>query len=294
MVPLFIVDAFTDRPFRGNPAGVVVLDAPAEASWMQAVAGEVNLPETAFLVPAGDHWALRWFTPTAEVDLCGHATLASAHALWEDARADPEHPLVFATASGPLTATRAGDRITLDFPAEPAVAAPAPGALCDALGVTPVASARNRLDWLVEVAGEEEVAAAAPDIARLAALTARGVILTAPSDRDGVDFVSRFFAPAIGVPEDPVTGSAHCALGPWWAARLGREALIGFQCSRRGGTVAVTVRGKRVELGGSAVTVVRGSLVDAGPMPSSAYGRPRPDGDGVGVGDVSPPGRSRS
>jgi predicted PhzF superfamily epimerase YddE/YHI9 len=260
-MPLFCADAFTDRALAGNPAAVCVLDGPADPSRMQRVAAELNLSETAFLVHRGGRdWDLRWFTPTVEVDLCGHATLASAHVLWTEGLA--EGPLAFATASGTLTATREGDRVLLDFPAEPAEAAAAPPDLVRALGVAPVWTGRNRLDWLVEVSSAEEVRKAAPDVAALAAVDARGVILTAAGD-GRADFVSRYFAPAAGIPEDPVTGSAHCALGPHWADRLGRDELTGHQVSPRGGVVAVRVAGNRVVLGGQAVTVWRGEL-DAG------------------------------
>ena len=259
-LPLIHVDAFTERPFAGNPAAVCLLDGPREAAWMQALAAEVNLPETAFVTAETDGFGLRWFTPTIEVDLCGHATLATAHALWQERRLAPEATARFHTRSGVLTAARRGDWIELDFPAEPAVAAEPPPSLAAALGVTAKWAGRNRFDWLVEVDGAAAVRALAPDLARLATVPTRGVIVTAPSDEAGVDFVSRFFAPRAGIPEDPVTGSAHCCLGPFWAARFGRTELTGYQASPRGGTVRVRLAGDRTLLAGRAVTVFRGEL----------------------------------
>ncbi|MDQ3538990.1 MAG: PhzF family phenazine biosynthesis protein [Actinomycetota bacterium] len=261
-LPLFIVDAFTDRAFNGNPAGVVVLPGPADPGWMQSVAAELRHSETAFTYADGNGaWALRWFTPASEVDLCGHATLATAHVLWSDARADPAAAVAFETASGRLAARRRDGLVELDFPAQPATPEPAPPGLLESVGVEPAAVASNGTDWLLELADEPSVIAVAPDFGRLAEVDARGVMVTAVSQRRGVDFVSRWFGPAVGVDEDPVTGSAHCALGPWWAARLGREQLVGYQASPRGGTVRVRVAGDRVLLAGSAVTVVTGQLL---------------------------------
>ena len=265
--PLFHVDAFTERAFRGNPAGVVVLDADRDDAWLQSVAAELNLSETAFLRGSGGTWRLRWFTPTVEVDLCGHATLASAHALWESGRAAGASRLDFETKSGVLSAARAGEEIELDFPAERAVAvdpASLPPDLLASLGVaSPRWIGKNRLDYVVEVASGEELSAITPDYRRLAAATrpARGVIVTTKASLDGFDFVSRYFAPAAGIDEDPVTGSAHCCLGPLWSERLGKNPVRGFQASRRGGAVGVRVEGSRVKLSGRAVIVVRGELV---------------------------------
>ena len=256
------VDAFTSEPFRGNPAAVCVLEAPREDEWMGAVAREMNLSETAFLERRDDGWGLRWFTPVTEVDLCGHATLASAHALWELDIAPPAAPLQFHTRSGVLTARREGGGILLDFPAEPAATVPWVMPLLEALGLpAPVAFARNRFDYLVEVADAAQLRALRPDMARLAQVPTRGVIVTSPSDSADRDFLSRWFGPRVGVDEDPVTGSAHCCLGPWWAERLGRADLRALQASDRGGTLEVRVRGARVELIGNAVTVMRGELV---------------------------------
>jgi PhzF family phenazine biosynthesis protein len=257
--PLLQIDAFTARAFAGNPAAVCLLEAPAGEAWMQSLASEMNLSETAFLHPDGDGYALRWFTPVAEVALCGHATLASAHALWETGRADPAAAIAFATLSGTLTAARRDGWIELDFPATEPEPAEAPPGLGEALGLSPRWTGRSRFDWLVEAGSPAEVAAARPDMARLAAIEGRGVILTAAGG-DGADTTSRYFAPAFGIPEDPVTGSAHCALGPFWAARLGRDRLVCHQASARGGILRVEVRGERVLLGGQAVTVLEGRL----------------------------------
>ena len=255
------VDAFTARPFAGNPAAVCLLPTPAPADWMQSVAAEMNLAETAFLVRQGDAFDLRWFTPTAEVPLCGHATLASAHVLWQDGHLPPDAEARFDTRSGRLTARRAGDWIEMDFPAEPPSAEPAPPGLLDALGVAALwAGHRARLDYrIVEVADEASVRRAAPDF-RALARAARGVIVTARASSGEADFVSRFFAPALGVDEDPVTGSAHCVLAPFWAGRLGKGQLTGYQASARGGVVRVRVAGERVILAGQAVTVMQGEL----------------------------------
>ncbi len=258
-MPFWQVDAFTAEPWRGNPAGVCVLDEPAPETWMRAVAAEVNVAETAFLcpLPGSGEWGLRWFTPAVEVDLCGHATLSSAHVLWNSEREDG--PIVFTTRSGSLTAEPAGGRICLDFPAMPAVEADLPGRLATALGVPSVWSGRTSTNWLVEVSDAGTVRSLGPDMDALLTMNAQGLIVTAPG-KDGSDFVSRYFAPAVGVPEDPVTGSAHCTLGPFWAARLGREELRGHQLSARGGWVEVRVAGDRVLLTGSAVTVIRGTV----------------------------------
>jgi PhzF family phenazine biosynthesis protein len=259
------VDAFTSVAFSGNPAAVVLLDGPADEDWMQRVAQEMNLSETAFVQADGDVFRLRWFTPAVEVELCGHATLATAHVLWEEGILAPRDAALFDTQSGRLAASHRGDGIELDFPAEaPHPGEPPPG-LLQALGDPhPVAVARNRFDILVEVADEDVVRALRPDFARLRAVPVRGVMVTAPAGPDlmagGVDFVSRFFAPAVGVNEDPVTGSAHCCLGPWWAQRLDTSDLVGRQLSERGGTVGVRVRSDRVLLAGNAVTILSGEL----------------------------------
>jgi PhzF family phenazine biosynthesis protein len=262
------VDAFTHRPFAGNPAAVCVLPAAAGAAWMQNVAKEMNLAETAFLVPQRDGYDLRWFTPAVEVDLCGHATLASAHVLWEDGHLPATTQARFHTKSGLLTADRRDAWIEMDFPSTPAEPATPPVGLVEALGVQPRFVGRSRFDYLVEVESESTVRQLDPDLGALGRVECRGVIVTSPADRAGDhDFVSRFFAPRAGVPEDPVTGSAHCSLAPYWSAKLGKKELVGYQASARGGVVRVRVQGDRVHLGGQAVTVLRGELT-AGNMDS--------------------------
>ena len=257
------VDAFTDRPLAGNPAAVCILPSARDASWMQAVAREMNLSETAFLVrrPGAVGFDLRWFTPAVEVDLCGHATLASAHVLWEERHLEPRAQARFHTKSGVLTAERGGDRIELDFPRkgeEPATDLPD---LSAALGAPVLETKKNRFDYLALLEDEAAVARLAPDMTALRRLPVRGVIATSRASSAGADFVSRFFAPAAGVDEDPVTGSAHCFLAPFWSARLGRPELVGRQLSARGGTVYTRVEGERVKLGGHAVTVLVGELL---------------------------------
>jgi PhzF family phenazine biosynthesis protein len=259
-VPLFIVDAFAERTFQGNPAAVCPLEAPADEAWMQSVAGELNLSETAFTVPLGEKFGLRWFTPSVEVDLCGHATLATAHLLWEQNLAPAGEPIRFETRSGLLTCTRHGSKIELDFPAEPPAAVPALSGLSAALGAEPLSTGRNRFDLIAEFASEADVLKLRPDFGLLGAIPVRGVIATARSSDPRFDFVSRFFAPAVGVDEDPVCGSAHCCLGPFWGARLRKTELLGHQISARGGIIGVRLEGDRVVLSGAAVTVLRGML----------------------------------
>ncbi|MDH3402652.1 MAG: PhzF family phenazine biosynthesis protein [Acidobacteriota bacterium] len=269
MTEIFQVDAFTERPFAGNPAAVCPLAGPAGERWMQDVAREMNLSETAFFWPEGEALRLRWFTPGGEVELCGHATLATAHVLWETGRLEPAAPASFATLSGRLGAHRDGDFVVLDFPALPGEPVPAPAGLVEALGASPAAVSRARFDLLVELASAAAVRALAPDFRALAALDCRGVAVTAPGDDGEHDFVSRFFAPRYGIDEDPVTGSAHCQLAPYWAPRLGKERMLAYQASARGGVVRVAVRGDRVELAGRAVTVLRGRLAAAAAGPAS-------------------------
>jgi len=260
-VMLWQVDAFTDRPFAGNPAAVCVLESEAEPDWMQAVAAEMNLAETAFLTPRGQGFGLRWFTPKVEVDLCGHATLASAHVLWESHVHDPRQDAVFSTKSGKLTVRRLEEGwMEMDFPALPAEPAAPPVGLLEALGVEAAFVGRSRFDYLVEVADGRAVRRLDPDFARLAKVDCRGVVVTAASDAPGADFISRFFAPAVGVAEDPVTGSSHCTLTPYWAAKLGRDRLRALQVSPRGGQLRVALAGDRVKIAGQAVTVLRGEL----------------------------------
>jgi PhzF family phenazine biosynthesis protein len=270
-VQLHLVDAFTSSPFTGNPAGVCLTDA-TDAAWMQAVAAEVNVSETAFVdlstLGATGEVGLRWFTPKVEVEICGHATLASAHVLFEQGLASS--PIAFRTAAGVLRAEGLpGGGIQLDFPVDEPVSALPDGHLADefadALGAAVVELARCRYDVLVEIPSPAEVRDLEPDLSVLRAASGRGVIVTARAEDDPTpgapDFVSRFFAPAVGIDEDPVTGSAHCCLAPWWAERLGRNELAGWQASPRGGRVGVRLLGGRVELVGHAVTVLRGELL---------------------------------
>ena len=261
---IYQVDAFTDRPFAGNPAGVCILPEPADENWMQNVAREMNLSETAFihLRPFGKGYVLRWFTPAAEVDLCGHATLASAHILWETGQIQEDQQAQFHTRSGLLTAIKKGEWIEMDFPAKPEHSATSPRDLQKALGVKVKYTGRNQFDYLVEVESEEVVRKMQPDISLLKTLPVRGVMVTSRATSKGFDFVSRFFAPAVGVNEDPVTGSAHCCLGPYWSKKnQGQSEFVAFQASPRGGVVRVKVAGERVILGGQAVTVMRAELL---------------------------------
>lgn len=258
-----VVDAFTDRPFGGNPAAVCVLDGPADEAWMQSVAAEMNLSETSFLHPEpGGVYRLRWFTPLVEVDLCGHATLAASHVLWEAGHLPKETSAVYETKSGRLTATRNDDWITLDFPAEPITPQSPPPDLVAAIGPSTrvLGSGANRMDWLVELESQAAVRALTPDFATLARVPVRGLIATARSDDSTCDFVSRFFAPRVGIDEDPVCGSAHCGLAPYWSERLGKTDLMAHQISRRRGVLRVGMRGDRVRLAGRAVTTLRGEL----------------------------------
>lgn len=259
-IKLFQVNAFADEPFTGNPAAVCLLDEVKPKAWMQNVAREMNLPETAFLVKVPDGYDLRWFTPQVEVDLCGHATLASAHVLWEAGLLSPQSGVDFFTPSGKLSALKTGDLITLDFPTEPAATIDAPSVLSDALGIDPKYIGKNRMDYLVEIDSEAALRALNPDMDLLKTLGARGVIVTSKADSSEFDFVSRFFAPSWGIDEDPVTGSAHCCLGPYWMERTGKSEFRAFQASERGGVVIVSVMGERVRLGGHAVTIWEGDL----------------------------------
>ena len=262
MAPRIVqVDAFTNAPFSGNPAAVCVLPGPADPKWMQSVAAEMNLSETAFLHREGAGFRLRWFTPTVEVDLCGHATLASAHVLWEDGHLARGERARFASKSGALTADLRGEFIELDFPMSPTSPTHAPIDLTEGLGVPFKSVWTTPFDYLVEVASEDVVRALHPDITALTRIETRGVIVTARASTPGYDFVSRFFGPRAGVPEDPVTGSAHCALGPFWQARLEKDTFVAYQASARGGVVRVTVAGDRVKLAGQAITVLRGELL---------------------------------
>jgi PhzF family phenazine biosynthesis protein len=256
----FVVDAFTNRPFTGNPAAVVPLDEWRSDAWLQSVAMEMNLAETAYLVPNSQGFDLRWFTPKVEVDLCGHATLASALVLVRLGKLADRLEVAFSTKSGVLRAVRQGSRIELDFPLINVEPCSAPPRLLDSLGVTARFVGRSKFDVLVEVDSESVLRAIAPDFKRLATISCRGVIATARSDHPQFDFVSRFFAPAVGFDEDPVTGSAHCSLAPYWGERLGKTKMIGYQASARGGIVHVEAHRDRVLLGGEGVIFATGVL----------------------------------
>jgi predicted PhzF superfamily epimerase YddE/YHI9 len=260
--PFCVVDAFTDRPFAGNPAAVCVMAGAGDEGWMLAVAREMNLSETAFLHPEGEGYRLRWFTPAVEMRLCGHATLASAHVLYETGQVAPGAEILFETLSGRLSARRDGSSIVLDFPAKPIAATTPPAGLMPALGAEALFVGEHDGDFLVELASPDIVRALTPDFRALARLPVRGVIVTAVGSAP-YDFISRFFDPGAGIDEDPVTGASHCALGPFWGARLGKTELAGYQASARGGVVRVRCRGERVDLVGQAVTVSRGEILSA-------------------------------
>jgi PhzF family phenazine biosynthesis protein len=261
-IPIYQADAFiTGKPFSGNPAGVCILPAAADERWMQNVAMEMNCSETAFLVPRPDGYDLRWFTPVTEVALCGHATLASSHILWETGRLDAIGEARFHTKSGLLTCTRLPDgRIELNFPATIVTAVVPPPELVSALGIHPEYAGINTFDYLIEVGSDDMVRTLTPDFQALRTIPVRGVIVTGRSSDPAYDFVSRFFAPGAGIDEDPVTGSAHCALGPYWASRLEKNTFTAFQASRRGGILDIRVVNDRVFLAGRAVTMLRGEI----------------------------------
>jgi len=257
---LFQIDAFTSDAFKGNPAAVCFMDGARDDQWMANVAAEMNLAETAFLTRRGDDWDLRWFTPAVEVDLCGHATLASAHAIWSE-NISSDAVLRFHTRSGVLTAKHDGEMIELDFPAKRDEPIAPPAGLFDALGVSDASYVgRNQFDYIVELPSEADVRALKPDHGVLRQLPVRGVIVTSRGNGE-YDFISRFFAPGSGVDEDPVTGSSHCCLTPYWSERLGKTEMNAYQASPRGGAVRVRIDGDRVKLAGRAVTVFRAELV---------------------------------
>jgi len=260
-IPLFHIDAFTNMPFGGNPAAVCLLHKPAKTEWMQQVAAETNLSETAFLLRQGDPYQLRWFTPTTEADLCGHATLAATHALCEMGHIGDKKQVKFSTRSGFLTAVCADNTIELNFPTEPAEAQPEyPQELLEALLVSPTFVGKNRMDYLIEVASQSIVEDLAPNFAKLREINMRGVIVTAPSASPKCDFVSRFFAPGAGINEDPVTGSAHCCLGPYWGQKLKKETLVAHQISKRKGELFLRLADDRIFMRGQAVTILKGEL----------------------------------
>ncbi len=261
-LPLFQVDSFTDVPFRGNPAGVCLLSAEKTDDWLQSVASEMNLSETAFLQKTPDNsYNLRYFTPTTEVPLCGHATLASAHILFSEKHVDANQQITFQTGGGTLRASKNGELIELDFPLIPPEHADPPPALVEALGVVPKAVAKNSWDYLIEVGSEEELRRLHPDFDALRQLPTRSVMVTSRSATPDYDFVSRYFAPSVGIPEDPVTGSAHCTLAPYWAERLGKMDFKAYQASPRGGEVFARIQDDRVILGGKAVTIFQANLI---------------------------------
>jgi PhzF family phenazine biosynthesis protein len=257
---IYQVDAFTDRPFSGNPAAVCITSAPLPADTMQSIAAEMNLAETAFLYPASGGHNLRWFTPEVEVDLCGHATLASAFILWERAYLPPGSTAVFQTRSGVLKATKEDDWITMQFPREEDEPMRASPLIADAFNVKPVYTGKNRMDYIIEVESEEVLRNVDPELTKLEKIHTRGVIVTARSSSDDYDFVSRFFAPSAGVPEDPVTGSAHCCLGPYWQRKLRKDSFVAYQASRRGGVVKVEMKADYVYLSGQAVHLMTSEL----------------------------------
>jgi PhzF family phenazine biosynthesis protein len=262
-LPLHQIDAFSGTPFAGNPAAVCLLDRVRPDAWMQAVAAEMNLSETAFLEPLEHGYRLRWFTPALEVDLCGHATLASAHFLYEGGHVAPEEEVRFTTTGGDLVVRRDGDQLVMRFPIDIPEPSNPPAKLVEALGVAPLEVVRGRYDVVLRLEDEAAVRAADPDFRALASVGTRGAIITAEAEAEGVDFVSRFFAPAAGIDEDPVTGSAHCLLGPYWAGRLGKPKLRAHQASVRGGELGVKVQKEHVLLSGRAVTAWRGELCRA-------------------------------
>jgi PhzF family phenazine biosynthesis protein len=263
-ITIYQVDAFTDQPYKGNPAAVCLLKETRDDAWMQAVANEKNLSETAFLTPENDGYRLRWFTPKNEVKLCGHATLASAHILYKEKLLPLNRQARFYTLSGLLTASYHEDTgiIQLDFPAHSVLPCEPPSGLLEALGVKPNFVGRSDNDYLIEVESEAKVKEVSPDFARLLQVSCRGVIVTAQSTSKDYDFISRFFAPAVGVNEDPVTGSAHCRLTPYWQAKLKKNEFIAYQASKRGGFLQLVAAGDRVHIGGKAVTVLKGILID--------------------------------
>lgn len=261
LIRYFVVDAFTDHPFGGNPAAVVLLSEWPDDTWLQNVAMEMNLSETAFLVPNQNGFDLRWFTPAVEVDLCGHATLASAFAILHAGLQEDKTQMEFSTRSGVLSAASHGDRIQLNFPLKPVSPTIPPVDLLEGLSVTPTYVGKSEYDYLVEVETEHELRSLTPKFDQLAKLDCRGIIVTSSSTDPEFDFSSRFFGPAVGVDEDPVTGSAHCCLAHYWQKRTGRDFFTAFQASQRGGVVHLTVKQDRVLLAGNAIIVAQGELL---------------------------------
>ncbi|MCL4243578.1 MAG: PhzF family phenazine biosynthesis protein [Candidatus Dadabacteria bacterium] len=257
---IYQVDAFTDKPFSGNPAAVCIMTGPAGTHWMQGLAAEMNLSETAFLYREDEGFRLRWFTPTTEVRLCGHATLASAHVLWEAGYLAPNETAVFHTLSGRLTAKKNDGLLSIDLPADAPVEVEAPKALIDAFGIEPLYVGKGDFGYIVEAASEEEVRNLAPDFALLRTLPVTGMMVTSAASSEGFDYIARAFAPGSGIDEDPVTGAAHCCMGAYWTKKLGKPELRAYQASQRGGVVGVRIEGERAILSGAAVTVLKGQL----------------------------------
>lgn len=258
---IYQVDAFTEQPYKGNPAAVCILDKLQEVSWLTDVAGEMSLSETAFLFKQKDEYNLRWFTPTSEIDLCGHATLASAHVLWETKKIDKKQDIKFNTKSGLLIAKNKDPWIELDFPIEAPKKEFAPQILLNALDVEPIYVGKNRFDYIIEVKSKEIIKNLDPNFRLLKEVEARGVIVTSRTQFNRYDFISRFFAPSIGIDEDPVTGSAHCCLAPYWADKLNKNEFLSYQASKRGGSLKIRLDDERVYLSGKAVTVLKGELL---------------------------------
>ncbi|WP_209974647.1 PhzF family phenazine biosynthesis protein [Paenibacillus eucommiae] len=259
MLPIYVVDAFTDKTFKGNPAAVCLTPGPLDDDQMQSIAAEMNLSETAFLFPYQDGYSLRWFTPNTEVDLCGHATLASAHILWEKEMLTVDQQANFYTKSGLLTAIKSGSWIQLNFPMEPEIACSCPSELIEALQITPIYVGRNRLDYLIEIESEDVLKNLKPNFSLLEKVQTRGIIVTSKSVE--FDFISRCFFPALGVNEDPVTGSAHCCLAPYWSNKLKKNELYAYQASARGGILKITIKNDRIMMAGQAVTVIKSELL---------------------------------
>lgn len=257
----FIIDAFAEIPFTGNPAAVVILDNVVPDALLQNMASEINLSETAYLLEQDGIFNLRWFSPVTEVDLCGHATLASAHILWEMDILNQDQEARFNTKSGILTARKIGEHIEMDFPIEMPITTKCPSEIVDALKVEPIYTGRNRFDYFVELRSEDTVKSIKPNFEIIKKIECRGIIITSNAESNNYDFISRFFAPRFGIPEDPVTGSAHCALGPYWSKKMGKTELVGHQASKRGGIVKVSVREKGVTLNGKALTVAEGKFI---------------------------------
>jgi PhzF family phenazine biosynthesis protein len=256
---IYVVDAFTDKTFKGNPAAVCITSEPLDDILMQSIATEMNLSETAFLYSQQDGYSLRWFTPNAEVELCGHATLASAHILWETEILSKEQQAIFHTKSGLLTASKYDSWIQLNFPAEPVNESECPSELIEALKIDPVYVGRNRFDYFIEIASEDVIKNLSPNFSMLGMIKTRGINITSKSK--DFDFISRCFFPALGVNEDPVTGSAHCGLAPYWSKKLNKTEMYAYQASARGGKLKIELQKDRVLIAGQAVTVMKNELL---------------------------------